>query len=55
LRRRSRPLEPLPGLASWQARAPLEKLGYRIHAVRDGEALVAFARAFVRENCGDGA
>ena len=43
----------LPDLGSWAARAPLEALGYRIHAVRAWEDLVAFARAFVRDNYGD--
>jgi hypothetical protein len=35
---------------SWPAREPLQQLGFRIHAVTDWEQLVAFARAFVREN-----
>jgi hypothetical protein len=42
----------LPNLAHWKAREPLAKLGYRIHAVTRWEELVAFARAFVRENYG---
>lgn len=37
----------------WQARAPLETIGFRIHAVRVWEDLLAFARAFVRENYGE--
>jgi hypothetical protein len=34
----------------WPGRAPLEKLGFKVHAVRDWTMLIAFARAFVREN-----
>jgi hypothetical protein len=39
----------------WKAREPLEQLGYRIHAVTEWDELVAFARAFVRENYGEAA
>lgn len=39
----------LPSRA-WPARKKLEKIGFRVHAVTDWEELVAFARAFVREN-----
>jgi hypothetical protein len=35
---------------NWAAREQLQQLGFRIHAVTDWEQLVAFARAFVREN-----
>jgi hypothetical protein len=34
----------------WKPRQRLEKVGFRVHAVRDWEELVAFARAFVRDN-----
>jgi hypothetical protein len=34
----------------WKPRQRLEKIGFRVHAVRDWEELVAFARAFVRDN-----
>jgi hypothetical protein len=43
----------LPSLDRWAARSPFEEIGYRIHAVQAWEGLVAFARAFVRENYGD--
>jgi hypothetical protein len=35
---------------NWQPRQTLESAGFRVHAVTDWEQLVAFARAFVREN-----
>ncbi len=44
----------LPDASRWTAAARFEELGFRIHAVRAWEELVAFARAFVRENYGDG-
>jgi hypothetical protein len=34
----------------WPQRSKLEALGFRVHAVTDWEQLVAFARAFVRDN-----
>jgi hypothetical protein len=34
----------------WKPRARLEKVGFRVHPVTDWEQLVAFARAFVRDN-----
>src|SRR5262249_19539703 len=37
----------------WPRRQALETLGFRVHAVTDWEQLVAFARAFVRENYED--
>jgi hypothetical protein len=43
----------LGSLERWHARQPLARMGYRIHAVQAWEDLVAFARAFVRENYGD--
>jgi hypothetical protein len=39
----------LPG-PKWKPREALEAIGFRVHAVRDWEDLVAFARAFVRDN-----
>ena len=36
--------------AHWAAGPRLTALGFRVHAVRDWEQLIAFARAFVREN-----
>lgn len=36
--------------AAWEPRAQLEKLGFRVHAMTNWEDLVAFARAFVRDN-----
>ena len=38
---------------SWAPRAALEEVGFRVHAVTGWEQLVAFARAFVRENYGE--
>lgn len=35
---------------AWPTRRALEEIGFRVHAVTDWEQLVAFARAFVREN-----
>jgi hypothetical protein len=35
---------------AWVQRPKLEALGFRVHAVTDWEQLVAFARAFVRDN-----
>jgi hypothetical protein len=35
---------------NWGPRNHLEKLGFRVHAVTDWDQLIAFARAFVREN-----
>ncbi len=43
----------LPAVEAWSARGPLEGMGYRLHAVRQWEDLVAFARAFVRESYGE--
>ena len=43
----------LPNVAGWAAHVPMEDLGFRIHAVRAWEDLVAFARAFVRDNYGE--
>jgi hypothetical protein len=40
----------LPQPDNWKAREQLQQLGFRIHPVTDWEQLVAFARAFVREN-----
>jgi hypothetical protein len=40
----------LPNPEGWAPRAELEALGFRVHAVTDWEQLIAFARAFVREN-----
>jgi hypothetical protein len=34
----------------WQPRQKLEKIGFRVHRVTDWEQLIAFARAFVRDN-----
>jgi hypothetical protein len=39
--------------AAWKSRPDLEAVGFRVHAVTDWEQLVAFARAFVRENYED--
>jgi hypothetical protein len=36
--------------AKWKPRTRLEKIGFRVHTVTDWEQLVAFARAFVRDN-----
>lgn len=36
--------------SQWPPRKTLEAIGFRIHAVTDWEDLVAFARAFVRDN-----
>jgi hypothetical protein len=36
--------------AKWKPRQRLEKIGFRVHTVTDWEQLVAFARAFVRDN-----
>jgi hypothetical protein len=35
---------------AWKPREKLESIGFNVHAVSDWEQLVAFARAFVREN-----
>jgi hypothetical protein len=35
---------------AWPRREKLKALGFRVHAVTDWEALVAFARTFVRDN-----
>jgi len=42
----------LPRVRHWPARAPLEKIGYRVHSVQAWEDLVAFARTFVQDNYG---
>lgn len=43
----------LPDLDRWRAREPFAQIGYKVHAIRAWDDLVAFARAFVRENYGD--
>jgi hypothetical protein len=35
---------------AWPPRSALEKIGFRVHPVTDWTELIAFARAFVREN-----
>jgi hypothetical protein len=42
-------------LRKWGAGAPLERMGYRIHAVRAWDQLIEFAHRFVLENYADDA